>query len=106
MNPSCAIRTDAIATIVPQPMLSLTIDGFSIPFIIGAMGAWYSATPIASRRVLLSKPKTLPATAAPPTAPQLPDEWYVWYKACRIKPARIATSYPMTSAVRKSVPLG
>jgi hypothetical protein len=38
---------DSTATMQPQPMLSLPMEGVSMPFIIGAMGAWYSAAPMA-----------------------------------------------------------
>ena len=58
----------------PQPMLSLPIEGASMPFIIGAIGAWYSAVPIACNNSPASRPNSRPAAAAPAIAPQLPDE--------------------------------
>ena len=42
--------------------------------------------------VLRAQDVGLPAAAAPPMAPQLPDECMGVYSACRIRPALIATS--------------
>ena len=75
VNPFCAIKTDMTATMAPQPMLSLTILGLAIPFIMGEMGAWYSAVPSAFLKVVESNPIIFPAAAAPASAPQLPEEW-------------------------------
>ena len=57
---------------LPQPRESLPMQGTSMPFIIGAMGAWYSAVPSASRRCSRSRPSRRPAAGGRADGPPAP----------------------------------
>ena len=89
-------RAASIALLVPmnapQPVVSFVIAGSLTARGISAIGAWYSAMPMAWRSSSSPRPSSRPTLAATPRAPHDADAWYCASRSWMRTPARSATS--------------